>query len=305
MARRRKLPTAAAATILGVLSAAMMSALGAPSADSKYDAGTTMFSPKGRLYQVEYAAEAVAKSRPAVGICTGEGVVLCALKTIENKRLQLGDQLVKTSRVDSHVVCASAGLTADAMVLVKDCRTSAQQHSLTFQEPIPVQKLASHVADVKQQAYTQHGGLRPWGVSMLLAGWDESRGFQLYKTEPSGNFGAFKAVAVGAGASRLSAELASGYEEAAKRAEDDGGKSLELGDAVRLAARVLNRERARERKSRDFGDIGMEIATIAVEAGSGGGEGQDGRGLTAAAASSYIYSDAEVEKLLESLGDEE
>ncbi|CAM9583438.1 unnamed protein product, partial [Hapterophycus canaliculatus] len=267
MGRRRKLPTGAAATIFVVLSAAaVMSALGAQSVDSKYDAGTTMFSPKGRLYQVEYAAEAVARSRPAVGICTGEGVVLCSLKTIQNKRLQVGDQRVKTSRVDSHVVCTSAGLTADAMVLVKDCRASAQQHSLTFQEPIPVQKLASHVADVKQ-AYTQHGGLRPWGVSMLLAGWDESRGFQLYKTEPSGNFGAFKAVAVGAGASRLSAELASGYEEAATRAvQIGGGKNLELNDAVRLAARVLSRERARERKSR-----GLRPRPTATTGGKGGG----------------------------------
>ncbi|CAN0337630.1 unnamed protein product, partial [Ectocarpus sp. 13 AM-2016] len=164
-------------------------------------------------------------------------------------------------------------------------KVSAQQHSLTFQEPIPVQKMAAHVADVKQ-AYTQHGGLRPWGVSMLLAGWDESRGLQLYKTEPSGNFGAFKAVAVGAGASRLSAELASGYEELL--AATNGGPkaagggstssgSIGLGEAVRLSARVLSRERARERKSRDvrtaagegegegerrerqdFGDIGME-----------------------------------------------
>ncbi|CAM9698888.1 unnamed protein product [Ectocarpus fasciculatus] len=185
MARLRKLPRA---TIVGVLSAAaclLSAALAAQSADSKYDAGTTMFSPKGRLYQVEYAAEAVARARPAVGICTDEGIVLCSLKTIHNKRLQVGDQRVKTTRVDSHIVCTSAGLTADAMVLVKDCRVSAQQHSLTFQEPIPVQKLAAHVADVKQ-AYTQHGGLRPWGVSMLLAGWDESRGLQLYKTEPSG-----------------------------------------------------------------------------------------------------------------------
>ncbi|CAM9234168.1 unnamed protein product, partial [Ectocarpus sp. 12 AP-2014] len=330
MAHRRKLPHA---TIVGVLSAAaclLSAALGAQSADSKYDSGTTMFSPKGRLYQVEYAAEAVARARPAVGICTDEGVVLCSLKTIRNKRLQVGDQRVKTSRVDSHIVCTSAGLAADAMVLVKDCRVSAQHHSLTFQEPIPVQKLAAHVADVKQ-AYTQHGGLRPWGVSMLLAGWDESRGIQLYKTEPSGNFGAFKAVAVGAGASRLSAELASGYEEllaatnggpkAAGGGSTSSGStssgSIGLGEAVRLSARVLSRERARERKSRDirtaagegegeregrerqdFGDIGMEIATIAVEGGGG-------KGVAAAAASLYIYSDEEVERVLESIEEED
>ncbi|CAM9267533.1 unnamed protein product [Ectocarpus sp. 6 AP-2014] len=325
MAHRRKLPHAAIVAVLSTAACLLSAALGAQSADSKYDSGTTMFSPKGRLYQVEYAAEAVARARPAVGICTGEGVVLCSLKTIRNKRLQVGDQRVKTSRVDSHIVCTSAGLTADAMVLVKDCRVSAQQHSLTFQEPIPVQKLAAHVADVKQ-AYTQHGGLRPWGVSMLLAGWDESRGLQLYKTEPSGNFGAFKAVAVGAGASRLSAELASGYEEllAATNGEAEaagGGStssgSIGLGEAIRLSARVLSRERARERKSRDirtaagegegegerrerqdFGDFGMEIATIAVERGGG-------KGVAAAAASLYIYSDEEVERVLDSIEEED
>eukprot|EP00904_Undaria_pinnatifida_P007643 jgi/Undpi1/4008/HiC_scaffold_16.g07376.m1 len=217
--------------------------------------------------------------------------------TVYNTRLQAPDQRVKTSRVDAHVVCASAGLTADAMIIVKDCRASAQQHALTFQEPIPVQKLASHVADVKQ-AYTQHGGLRPWGVSMLLAGWDESRGLQLYKTDPSGNFGAFKAIAVGAGASRLSAELASGYREA-------GGGGMGLSEGVRLAARVLDGERRRIQKRetktrhanvgiREFGSIGMEIATIAVDV--------EGEGSSASA---YVYDDADVERVVGSLDGEE
>ncbi|CAN0122648.1 unnamed protein product [Laminaria digitata] len=115
----KKTPAAAVAAIVVV---AVPGVLGAQSADSKYDSGTTMFSPKGRLYQVEYASEAVNRARPAVGICTDEGIVLCSLKTVYNTRLQAPDQRVKTSRVDAHVVCASAGLAADAMVLVKDCR---------------------------------------------------------------------------------------------------------------------------------------------------------------------------------------
>lgn len=127
-------------------------------------------------------------------------------------------------------------------------------------------------------------------------------------------------MAVGAGASRLSAELAAGYREAV--GSGGGGNGMGLADAVRLAARVLSRERARERKSRntrtraalaegkggevngrererereEFGDIGMEIATIAVE--------KDGDGR-AAATSAYIYNDADVERVLESLEDEE
>ncbi|CAM9826806.1 unnamed protein product [Discosporangium mesarthrocarpum] len=153
----------------------------------KYDFGTTIFSPQGRLYQVEYASEAVNRAKPALGICTDEGVVLCALKKIYSRHLQEGNFREKTRRIDSHVICTSAGVTADALVLVKDCQATAQDHFLAFQEPIPLQKLATHLSDLKQ-AYTQYGGLRPWGVSMLLAGWDSSRGLQLYKTEPSGVF---------------------------------------------------------------------------------------------------------------------
>ena len=90
-----------------------------------------------------------------------------------------------------------AGITADANILINYARLSAQRYSLSYQEPIPVEQLVQKICDLKQ-GYTQYGGLRPFGVSFIYAGWDRNYGFQLYQSDPSGNYGAWKATCIGA-----------------------------------------------------------------------------------------------------------
>ncbi|EER03966.1 proteasome subunit, putative, partial [Perkinsus marinus ATCC 50983] len=112
------------------------------------------------------------------------------------KLLESGKASEKIYPIDDHVVCAVAGITSDANVLINQLRLSAQRYRYSYQEPIPVEKLVTSVCDVKQQ-YTQFGGLRPFGVSFLFAGYDDHYGFQLYHTDPSGNLSGWKATAIG------------------------------------------------------------------------------------------------------------
>ena len=97
--------------------------------------------------------------------------------------------------VDDHVAVAVAGITADANILINQARLHAQRYRFSFQEPQPVEQLVQSLCDEKQ-AYTQYGGLRPFGVSMLYAGWDKTYGFQLYQSDPSGNYNGWKATYV-------------------------------------------------------------------------------------------------------------
>merc|ERR1719263_1729476 len=95
--------------------------------------------------------------------------------------------------IDDHVACAVAGITADANILINQARLHAQRYAFNYQEPQPVEQLVQRLCDEKQ-AYTQYGGLRPFGVSMLFAGWDAIHGFQLYQSDPSGNYNGWKAA---------------------------------------------------------------------------------------------------------------
>lgn len=139
----------------------------------RYDSRTTIFSPEGRLYQVEYAMEAISNAGAAIGCLAKDGVVLIAEKKVTSKLLDthaVGVRREKMYQLDGHVACAVAGMTADANILVNLCRLNAQRYSFAYQEPMPVEQLVRAVCDTKQ-GYTQFGGQRPFGVSILYAGW--------------------------------------------------------------------------------------------------------------------------------------
>lgn len=123
--------------------------------------------------------EAISHAGTAVGILSSEGVVLAAEKKITSKLLEPSKSSEKMYMVDEHVACAVAGITADANILINYARQAAQRYQLTYQEPMPVEQLVQALCDTKQ-GYTQYGGLRPFGVSVLYAGWDKQHGFQLY-----------------------------------------------------------------------------------------------------------------------------
>jgi proteasome alpha subunit len=160
-----------------------------------YDRAITVFSPDGRLFQVEYAREAVRRGATTAGCVYEEGVVLVADRRIPNPKLAEPASLEKIHLIDEQIACATAGLVADARVLVDYARLAAQIHRVTYSEPISVELLVRRICDYKQQ-YTQFGGVRPFGTALLVGGWDET-GIKLYETEPSGSLTSFKATSTG------------------------------------------------------------------------------------------------------------
>jgi 20S proteasome subunit alpha 3 len=141
--------------------------------------------------------QAIDNAGAAVGILAKDGVVIGAEKKQTSKLLAKPKVSEKLYMVDDHVAVAVAGLTADANVLIDYLRRTAANHKLSFQEPQPIEQLVRQICDAKQ-VYTQRGGMRPFGVSFLFAGFDRHLGFQLYRSDPSGNYGAYRASAIGA-----------------------------------------------------------------------------------------------------------
>eukprot|EP00798_Chlamydomonas_sp_ICE-L_P025282 gene25282-10935_t len=221
----------------------------------RYDSRTTIFSPEGRLYQVEYAMEAISNAGAAIGILATDGVVLIAEKKITSKLLDtnaVGVRREKMYKLDDHVACAVAGMTADANILINNCRLSAQRYYFAYQEPIPVEQLVRSVCDTKQ-AYTQFGGQRPFGVSILYAGWDEHHGFQLYQSDPSGNFGGWKAVAIGGSHQAAQNILKTEFKE-----------GLSMAEAIPLIVKVLAKSMDTSLTSDK-----VELATVTRDAEAG------------------------------------
>lgn len=165
-----------------------------PTQSLGYDRAITVFSPEGRLYQVEYATEAVRHGPLAVGVKASNGVVLAGEKRSPHELVDLST-LKKILLIDDHVGTAIAGLHADARKLIDQARIQAQINRLSYDEPISIHSLVINVCDTKQ-LHTQYGGVRPFGVSLLVGGVDSS-GPQLYTTDPSGSFWGWKAAAIG------------------------------------------------------------------------------------------------------------
>lgn len=160
-----------------------------------YDRAIVVFSPEGRLYQVEYAQKTVDIAPTAVGITFKGGVALLAAKSIN--KLLASEYSEKIVKIDDHIAICFCGMAGDARVLIDFARVSSQLNRITFNEPITVQALAKKIANRKQQ-YTQIGGIRPFGVSFLVAGYDDRE--HLLETDPAGTMREWKAHAIGHGA---------------------------------------------------------------------------------------------------------
>jgi 20S proteasome subunit alpha 3 len=195
----------------------------------RYDSRTTTFSPEGRLFQVEYAMEAINMAGSTIGILAKDGVLLAGEKKTTSKLLDQGQQREKIFKIDDELFCAVAGLTSDANILINKLRMNAQQHKFTYGENQNVEQLVTSICDVKQ-GYTQFGGLRPFGVAFLVAGYDEAQGFQLYHTDPSGNFSGWKAYAIGMNNNTAQQIMRQEWKE-----------GLSTQEALELAAKVLTK----------------------------------------------------------------
>ncbi|MGB9636697.1 MAG: archaeal proteasome endopeptidase complex subunit alpha [Thermoplasmata archaeon] len=175
-----------------------------------YDRAITVFSPDGRLFQVEYAREAVKRGSTTLGIVFKDGVLLLADKRLSTK-LAVPNSIEKIYILDEHIGCATSGLVADARVLVDYARVVAQINKVTYNEKISVEMLVKRICDYKQ-TYTQYGGVRPFGTSLLVAGVDEF-GPQLYETDPSGSLTGYKAACIGANKEKVLEYFEENYKE--------------------------------------------------------------------------------------------
>ncbi len=176
----------------------------------KYDRALTVFSPEGRLFQVEYALEAVRRGTLAVAVKSKDAVCLAAQIKIPSKLMD-ADSIDKLFQVDEHIGVAIAGLHADSRTLINYARVQAQSFRLTYDEPVRLNMLVKSIADMKQQ-YTQFGGIRPFGCALFFVAVD-AKGTQIYTTSPSGIYRAFKAYALGSGEATAREYLKENYKE--------------------------------------------------------------------------------------------
>ena len=198
-----------------------MSVFAAPGA---YDRAITVFSPDGRLFQVEYAMELVNRGATILGIQCREGVVLGAEETVDP--LEEAESSWKIFRIDNHIGAAIVGLSSDARVLIDQARVYAQSNKLTYDEPIDVEVVTKRICDIKQ-LYTQHAGVRPFGISMIFVGVDKT-GNHVFGTHPSGTYRGYKARTEGAGKETVIKILREEYRE-----------EMSLEDTIKLTVKCL------------------------------------------------------------------
>ncbi|RLI91004.1 MAG: proteasome endopeptidase complex, archaeal, alpha subunit [Candidatus Altiarchaeales archaeon] len=196
-----------------------------PAGSAAYDRAITVFSPDGRLFQVEYAREAVKRGTTACGITYKNGVLLAVDKNITSK-LIVPESIEKIFKIDEHIAIATSGLVADARRLVDEARLKAQRNRVAYNEPISVYSLTQYLCDLKQ-LYTQYGGARPFGAALLIAGINDKP--YLFETDPSGAFTQYKATSIGIGKSEVDKILEAEYRD-----------NMSRDEAIKLVLKALN-----------------------------------------------------------------
>jgi len=172
-----------------------------------YDMTPTMYSPDGRIYQVEYAIETVKRGAIAIGLQVKDGVILAVEE--KSRDLQVEDITQKIFQVDDHIGIAAAGYIPDARVMVDSARFFSQSNKLTYDESVEIETVAKHLADQSHQ-FTQYSGVRPFGVALIIAGVDR-KGTRVFVTDPSGTYIPYDAVAIGADSDKVTEFLTKEY----------------------------------------------------------------------------------------------
>jgi len=196
-------------------------------ANMAYDRAITVFSPDGRLFQVEYAREAVKRGTTTVALKYKTGVVLSVDKRVTSRLIEPGS-IEKIFEIDGHIGCATSGLVADARALIDRARLDAQINEITYDEKIQVKTLVKRICDFKQ-TYTQYGGVRPFGTALLIAGVDET-GPRLFSTDPSGALMEYKASSEGSGRNGAMSYFEANYRE-----------DLTKDEAITMAIKALHK----------------------------------------------------------------
>ncbi|KAJ1935272.1 Proteasome subunit alpha type-3 [Linderina pennispora] len=224
--------------------------------------------------------EAISHAGTVIGVLSKDGIVLAAERQATSKLLEQEIGSEKIYEMNDNVVAGVAGLTADANILINQSRLIAQRYLMTYDSPIPVEQLVRQLCDLKQ-GYTQFGGLRPFGVSFLCAGWDQKFGFQLYQSDPAGNYSSWKAACIGENFTNAQSILKQEYkDDDAAEGIDGAATQMSLDDALQLACKVLSKTIDTAKLTSEK----LEFATLTLK---------DGR------PSISIYSSAEIDALLE------
>ena len=222
---------------------------------SEYDRGVNTFSPEGRLFQVEYAMEAIKLGSTAVGVKTKEGVVLAVEKRVTSPLLD-PSSIEKIMEIDSHIGAAMSGLTADARTLIAHGRSETQQHRFNYNEAMGVEACTQSLCDLALRF--GEGGedsmSRPFGVALLLAGNDKKKGPCLYHTDPSGTYTEYNAKAIGSASEgaqvrRTRLRFAEGGGERATHPPGGGARAVVLTRPTRARRAALDAPRPRSRRS--------------------------------------------------------
>ena len=212
-----------------------------------YDRGTSLFSPDGRIYQVEYAREAVSRGAPSVGIRTADGVVLAA-QSRAGSSLMESESIEKLHKIDDHVGAASAGHVADARQLIDFARRQGQVSQLRYGEPIDVEALTKELTDHIQEN-TQRGGTRPYGAALLIGGIENGEP-RLFAADPSGTPNEWKATVIGGSGADIQEFL-----------EDEWDAEISHDDGLALAVRALRVA------TDELGPAEVSLATLTADAG--------------------------------------
>ncbi len=177
-------------------------------AQQGYDRAITVFSPDGRLYQVEYAIETVRRGTIAVGVKAKDGVVIAVEE--KPRKLQISEIAQKIFQIDDHIGVAAAGYIPDARSQVDNARFFSQSNKLIYDEPVGVETVVKHLADQCQQ-FTQFAGVRPFGVALIIGGVNDDKKSQLFLSDPSGTYISYDAVAIGSGSEQVTEFLEKNY----------------------------------------------------------------------------------------------
>lgn len=192
-----------------------------------YDRAITMFSPDGRLLQVEYAKKTVRQGSTAIGMVCSDGVLLVTDKRMVDP-LIVPESVEKVFQIDDHIGATAAGIVSDARVLIERAQLKAQQHKVTYDAPIDTLSIVKDMCNLKQIC-TQSGGLRPFGVSIIVAGIDEA-GARIFVTDPTGIFFEYKAAAIGEGEIEIEEILHKEYKD-----------TMNIEDGLKLCVKALKK----------------------------------------------------------------
>lgn len=192
-----------------------------------YDRTATMFSPEGHLLQVEYAEKAVRQGSSSIGMVCADGVFIIADKRVTDV-LIVKKSACKVSEIDTHIIASVAGILSDARVLIERAQVLCQQHRVTYDSPIEPELVVKDISNVKQQ-FSQYGGARPFGVSLMLAGLNGKKP-ELFVSEVTGNYLSYHANAIGENDDKLKEELRKEYKQ-----------DLTIKDGVKIALDIFKK----------------------------------------------------------------